>query len=717
MRRSPASVVVVAAPGPEGRARADFLVRGLRPSLGVRDEVVLVADGTPAGDALAAVGGGSLAARRDTGVRLATRDVVVLVCADSVAPKHAIDPLVAALDSGAIAAGPVHDLGTGRQGLTPPLPALASAQELREWTARWHDEHRGGRLGVEDLGEGVLAARRAHLQAVGCREGVVQRLLAAEGAGALGPAVVVQDSVWHHRGAPGCALPPSPQPLLSIVMIVKDEEKALPSSLASLAGLGDEVVVYDTGSSDGTVEIARAMGARVVQGYWDDHFGDARNRGLAHARGRWFLQVDADEQFTGDAASLRAQLEVATDPTFMVDVESQTESGFGTTYCTPLRRIGLREDCWFLGRLHEQIALRAGGVPPSSVLRDGRLLHSGYLASTAADKDKRTRNLRLAELATADEAGDLPRGVVLCNLARSQRFAGDNEGVLATAAEAWEAEHTSVSRRDLCATAATAAAVLERYAEAELWCDRLEEQGVPLRAAETRAVVLLAQERWLECLEAVRRIPDSGWDRGDVREIKRSGSIVVELKALVSLGRYDEAVDRLLRVVRAGELNVCLPDVLELFHSAPARLREYATDLPEELLLPTLAEVRTVPVDRADTFLDALYTAGRRQAAVVAAAAPVAPHLPLPRAVEWSLRLRAAGDPGSCPLVRIARAPERSPRDRVLAAALVMESFADETVLPQFLEAAELVPDAQADAVGKELRLLAPLTAARLLAV
>ena len=58
----------------------------------------------------------------------------------------------------------------------------------------------------------------------------------------------------------------------------------LPASLAALGDAVDEVVVYDTGSSDRTVEIAREAGARVVLGYWDEHFGDPPATGRCRTR-------------------------------------------------------------------------------------------------------------------------------------------------------------------------------------------------------------------------------------------------------------------------------------------------------------------------------------------------------------------------------------------------------------------------------------------------
>lgn len=79
-------------------------------------------------------------------------------------------------------------------------------------------------------------------------------------------------------------------------MIVRNEEDLLPGCLESLDGLVDEIVVVDTGSTDATVDIARAHGATVLHHEWNGSFADARNAGLAEARGEWILYIDADER-------------------------------------------------------------------------------------------------------------------------------------------------------------------------------------------------------------------------------------------------------------------------------------------------------------------------------------------------------------------------------------------------------------------------------------
>ncbi|HEX8958245.1 MAG TPA: glycosyltransferase family 2 protein, partial [Solirubrobacterales bacterium] len=75
----------------------------------------------------------------------------------------------------------------------------------------------------------------------------------------------------------------------------------LPGCLESVRGVVDEIVLVDTGSTDHTIEIARAAGARVLEQPWGDDFSAPRNLALSHATGRWILQLDADERLVPGA--------------------------------------------------------------------------------------------------------------------------------------------------------------------------------------------------------------------------------------------------------------------------------------------------------------------------------------------------------------------------------------------------------------------------------
>ena len=75
------------------------------------------------------------------------------------------------------------------------------------------------------------------------------------------------------------------EPLISAVLIVRNEQERLPACLDALADVVDEIVVADTGSTDRTFEIAQAHTDRVVRVPWTNDFAAARNAAVAHARG------------------------------------------------------------------------------------------------------------------------------------------------------------------------------------------------------------------------------------------------------------------------------------------------------------------------------------------------------------------------------------------------------------------------------------------------
>src|SRR5690242_9238344 len=92
-------------------------------------------------------------------------------------------------------------------------------------------------------------------------------------------------------------------------MIVKDEEGNLPACLGPVAGLFDEIVVVDTGSTDHTAAVAAHYGARVCPFAWVDSFAAARNASIAQATGDWIMWLDADDRLDeSNVAALRTLL-------------------------------------------------------------------------------------------------------------------------------------------------------------------------------------------------------------------------------------------------------------------------------------------------------------------------------------------------------------------------------------------------------------------------
>ena len=89
---------------------------------------------------------------------------------------------------------------------------------------------------------------------------------------------------------------------LSVILITRNEAHNVADCLRSVA-FADEWIVVDSGSTDGTCEIARSLGATVVSHSDWPGFGPQKNRALDLARGSWVLSIDADERVSDELAA------------------------------------------------------------------------------------------------------------------------------------------------------------------------------------------------------------------------------------------------------------------------------------------------------------------------------------------------------------------------------------------------------------------------------
>ncbi|MBG1231105.1 glycosyltransferase family 2 protein [Aestuariivirga litoralis] len=137
---------------------------------------------------------------------------------------------------------------------------------------------------------------------------------------------------------------------VSAALIVKNEKTFLPGCLASLEGHVDEIVIVDTGSSDGTREIAMNAGARVIDFAWRQDFAAARNTGLDAIRTSWILYIDADERLIlPDGLRLATLLE---NPV-AVGARVKFKSTLRGTAAREYRVFRNRADIRFVGAIHE----------------------------------------------------------------------------------------------------------------------------------------------------------------------------------------------------------------------------------------------------------------------------------------------------------------------------------------------------------------------------
>lgn len=94
----------------------------------------------------------------------------------------------------------------------------------------------------------------------------------------------------------------------SLCMIVKNESAVLRRCLQSVAGLMDEIIIVDTGSTDGTKEIAKEFTDQIYDYEWEDDFSAARNFAFSKAGMDYIYSADADEVV--DAENYRRLLQL-----------------------------------------------------------------------------------------------------------------------------------------------------------------------------------------------------------------------------------------------------------------------------------------------------------------------------------------------------------------------------------------------------------------------
>ncbi len=181
---------------------------------------------------------------------------------------------------------------------------------------------------------------------------------------------------------------------LSLCAIAKNEAAALPQCLGSVAGLVDEMVVLDTGSSDRTPEIAREFGAQVYYFDWHNDFAAARNESLKYVTGDWVLVLDADEMLTPEVIpDIKAAIE--SDRYLLVNLVRQELGASQSPYSLVSRLFRNHPEIYFEHPYHAMVddsVTRLMQAEPEQwavgSLAKVAILHTGYQPGAIAEKNK-----------------------------------------------------------------------------------------------------------------------------------------------------------------------------------------------------------------------------------------------------------------------------------------------------------------------------------------
>ena len=326
----------------------------------------------------------------------------------------------------------------------------------------------------------------------------------------------------------------------------------LPDCLESLRDLTSEVVVYDTGSSDDTVRIAREAGARVIEGHWENSFAVARNAALAHAAGEWVLSIDADERLQANPEAVRRQLldRAADVEAYLVAIENLHGAGNPRSVHSAIR-LFRRRSCAWAHRLHEQVV--AGDDPRrplrTTCLSGARILHHGYEAGIFEARHKSERNLRLAVAALGDK--EQAPSYALMNYGRALESAGRSEEAVEQLSRAAQISKDPITRRLAVNNLAYILGRMGRYDEALDQVAVLRQLSCsPVAADIAEGRTRLAMGQTKEGLALLARIPSNARD-DDGMEYAPHMVAAIRGEALASLGRFGEAAEVVLEAVRS----------------------------------------------------------------------------------------------------------------------------------------------------------------------
>lgn len=276
--------------------------------------------------------------------------------------------------------------------------------------------------------------------------------------------------------------------LLSIGMIVKNEEKYLEKCLTALKPILDnvdsELVIADTGSTDNTVEIAKKFTDKVYYFEWINDFSAARNFTMEKSVGEWYMFLDADEIFQNcdDIISFFNSGEYKSYGNASYTVRSYTDESDMSIFTDAFTmRLAKRfPDVRFKNAVHEALDPLHGAVKFLNSVVD----HYGYIFTnngeiTAQAYAKSHRNLNLLLKSLAEPQVDYN---VYKEIADCYNVIGEKQKAIEYAEKGLEVlDHNHIAINQYYSFKAVALMSVQRYGEAIETCNDYFGSGNPSR--------------------------------------------------------------------------------------------------------------------------------------------------------------------------------------------------------------------------------------------
>lgn len=197
--------------------------------------------------------------------------------------------------------------------------------------------------------------------------------------------------------------------MLSLCMIVKNEEQNLKRCLLNVKTIVDEIIIVDTGSIDNTKTIALEFTDKVYDFKWCDDFSAARNFSISKATNDWILILDADEfveSFNKEKILDFIRSEDNIENVGRIKLYNVIDDSLGNKRSSELiSRLFNKTYFYYEGIIHEQIT-SVDKKKFKTIPIDITVNHIGYLKEELNRANKLYRNINLLNKAIGNNLND-----------------------------------------------------------------------------------------------------------------------------------------------------------------------------------------------------------------------------------------------------------------------------------------------------------------------
>ncbi len=209
--------------------------------------------------------------------------------------------------------------------------------------------------------------------------------------------------------------PPLPSfPHLTVAILAHNAELTLPATLASVKRLASEVLVVDTASTDGTVQVAESFQAKIITGGDAMDHAAAKNLALHQATGKWILWIEPGETLpltTISRLPMFLQSEANVEQAYLLTVQVPPAAGHASgEQALQVRLIPNKPQLTFVGRVHETLYQSIQDLGLKLVALEMAIDRGVQEHAPEHSAQRALREYQLAELQLADRG---PQGEAL----------------------------------------------------------------------------------------------------------------------------------------------------------------------------------------------------------------------------------------------------------------------------------------------------------------